>query len=391
MTKMTMQEFDVIVIGGSMTGSAMALGLARENYSVAVVDTFTPAPFQAGSEPDIRVSAISAASQMLLEQLGAWQRLETMRVCPYRRLSVWEGGARSDFFADDIPAPHLGHIIENTLIQRALYETLQQYNQVKWFNAELAGISGQGKKRVTLSDGTEITATVIIGADGARSIARRQLGIGTSGWQYKQQALAISIKTDAPQQDITWQNFVATGPMAFLPLYDGYASLVWYHHPQKVQWLKSLSDSELKVQVQQEFPSELVDFNILCRASFSLTRMHASDYVSENAVLIGDAAHTINPLAGQGLNLGFKDVDCLLRELQDNSWLDDGDKLGQALDRYQRKRRPDNLLMMSAMDVIYNVFSNDILPVRHLRRLGLRLAQHGGPVKKQLTRYAMGI
>ncbi|WP_229748108.1 FAD-dependent monooxygenase [Lacimicrobium alkaliphilum] len=388
---MTMQEFDVIVVGGSMTGSAMALGLARQNYSVAVVDPLTPDPYQAGSQPDIRVSAINAASRLLLEQLGAWEVLEAMRVCPYRRLSVWEDDARTDFTADDIAAPYLGHIIENTLIQRALYETLQQFSQTKWFSAELKALSGQDKNQVTLSDGTELSAGLLIGADGAHSKVRRQLGIGTSGWQYKQQALAVSIKTDAPQQDITWQNFVATGPMAFLPLYDGYGSLVWYHQSEQIQRLKTLSDSDLKTEIKQAFPSELMDFDILSRASFPLTRQHASGYVSNSAVLIGDAAHTINPLAGQGLNLGFKDVACLLAKLEDKIWLKDNHQLGQALSHYERKRRPDNLLMMSAMDVIYKTFSTEILPVTQLRRLGLRLAQHAGPLKKQVTRYAMGL
>jgi 3-demethoxyubiquinol 3-hydroxylase len=391
LTKKTMQKFDVIVIGGSMTGAAMALGLARQNYSVAVIEPHIPVPFTADALPDIRVSAISAASQALLEQLGAWQGLAAMRVCPYRHLSVWEEGARTDFTADDIPASHLGHIIENSLIQRALYEALQQCRRVQWFSTELAHLIAQGRNTVTLTDGSEISAALLIGADGGRSKVRQQLGIGTCGWQYKQQALALSVKTYAPQQDITWQQFLPSGPMAFLPLYDGYASLVWYHQAEQIERLQALPDSDLKAEVKQTFPSELVDFDILARASFPLTRQHASEYVSNNAVLIGDAAHTINPLAGQGLNLGFKDVACLLAELEDNGWLDDTHKLGQALSRYERKRRPDNLLMMSAMDLIYKTFSTDILPIRQLRRSGLRLAQHAGPLKKQVTRYAMGL
>ncbi|ALT00379.1 2-octaprenyl-3-methyl-6-methoxy-1,4-benzoquinol hydroxylase [Lacimicrobium alkaliphilum] len=386
-----MQKFDVMVIGGSMTGAAMALGLARQNYSVAVVEPHMPAPFAADSVPDIRVSAISAASRTLLEQLGAWQSLEAMRVCPYRRLSVWEDGARTDFTAEDIPARQLGHIIENSLIQRALYEVLQQSSRVKWFNAGLDCFVEQNTNNVILTDGSEISAALLIGADGGHSKVRQQLGIGICGWQYKQQALAVSVKTHAPQQDITWQQFVPSGPMAFLPLYDGYASLVWYHQAEQIQWLKALSDSDLKTEIKQAFPAELMDFDILSRASFPLSRQHASEYVTNNAVLIGDAAHTINPLAGQGLNLGFKDVACLMTELEDKSWLDSAHQLGQALTRYERKRRPDNLLMMSAMDVIYKTFSTEILPVTQLRRLGLRLAQHAGPLKKQVTRYAMGI
>lgn len=391
MTEKTMQKFDVMVIGGSMTGAAMALGLARQGYSVAVVEPHMPVPFATDSLPDIRVSAISAASEALLERLGAWQGLAAMRVCPYRRLSVWEDGARTDFTAADIPASHLGHIIENSLIQRALYEALQQCSRVQWFNAGLDRFVDQNTNTVILTEGSEISATLLVGADGGHSKVRQQLGIGVCGWQYKQQALAVSVKTCAPQQDITWQQFVPSGPMAFLPLCEGYASLVWYHQAEQIQRLKTLSDSDLKTEIKQAFPSELVDFDILSRAAFPLSRQHASEYARHNTVLIGDAAHTINPLAGQGLNLGFKDVACLLAELEDKSWLDGTYQLGKALSRYERKRRPDNLLMMSAMDVIYKAFSTDALPVRQLRRCGLRLAQHAGPVKKQVTRYAMGL
>ncbi len=374
-----------------MTGAAMALGLARQGYAVAVIDPNIPAPFDPADEPDIRVSAISVASQTLLEKLGAWKYLSEMRVCPYRRLSVWEGDAQTDFRADDIGATHLGHIIENRLIQRALYEALQEYPQVSWLTTELSCVAETDGITVTTKDGNHLIASLLIGADGAQSAVRREVGIGTSGWQYKQQAFAVGVKTHAPQQDITWQCFVPTGPMAFLPLYDGYASLVWYHHPEHINQLKQLDDEALKQRICEAFPSQLVDFDILSRAAFGLTRMHANAYFRGRSVLIGDAAHTINPLAGQGLNLGFKDVACLLEELEPIAWKDDDDALQRALRHYQRKRKPDNLLMMSAMDAIYKTFSNDILPARLARNLILNLAQRSGPVKDKVMKYAMGL
>ncbi|MDU0354862.1 FAD-dependent monooxygenase [Paraglaciecola aquimarina] len=221
--------------------------------------------------------------------------------------------------------------------------------------------------------------------------------IGVIGWQYAQQALGISIKTNTDTQDITWQQFTTDGPLAFLPLYDGFGSLVWYNTAENIRWLKSLSNEKLKQEIVQTFPAELVDFEVLATASFRLTRMHANRYFKGHVVLVGDAAHTINPLAGQGVNLGFKDVTALLQSL-DKSTAKFGHQQAlnavnrqQWLTAYQSARRLDNGLMMSAMDSLYGVFSNDFPPFSIIRNLGLKLANRSGPLKKQALKYAMGI
>jgi 2-octaprenyl-3-methyl-6-methoxy-1,4-benzoquinol hydroxylase len=346
-----------------------------------------PAAFVQDTPPDMRVSAISVTSEQLLGRLGAWSHIEAMRLCSYRRLSVWEkGNCRTDFNCADIQCEHLGHIVENSVVQLGLHQALASYDKIQWFTqSPVENIVLQGTPVVQLADGEQINCNILIGADGLNSVVRQAANIGTKGWQYSQQALAIQIKTHSAQQDITWQQFTPSGPLAFLPLYDNYASLVWYHSADSVQRLKSLAPDKLKQQIVANFPDELVDFDILQVASFPITRMHANQYVKKNVMLIGDSAHCINPLAGQGVNLGFKDVAALLECLEKYS------TVSQALQAYQQARRADNLIMMSAMDVIYATFSQSNPLVKLCRNLGLKLANASGPIKHQVMKYAMGL
>ncbi|AWL11490.1 2-octaprenyl-3-methyl-6-methoxy-1,4-benzoquinol hydroxylase [Saliniradius amylolyticus] len=386
------QQFDCVVVGAGMVGAATALGLARQGRSVALVEPAMPETFRASQLPDLRVSAISAASQRLLEELGAWQAIADMRLQPYRRLAVWEEPqARTEFNAVDINRNHLGHIIENRVVQLGLHQALSDYTNVTWFDAGFAELSmGPGQAAVSLNNGELLTAKLVIGADGAQSRVRQAAGIGTTGWQYRQHALAITVKTQDLAQDITWQQFFPSGPRAFLPLFDGYASLVWYDAPETVQRLEQLSHAQLKQAIMETFPDELVDFEVTDKASFPLTRMHAQHYFSGRTVILGDAAHTINPLAGQGVNLGFKDVGTLL-SVVDSIELSEADALEKSLRQFAHKRRPDNLLMMTAMDSFYKTFSNDLALMKALRNAALTLAERSGPIKNQVMRYAMGL
>jgi 2-octaprenyl-3-methyl-6-methoxy-1,4-benzoquinol hydroxylase len=388
-----MQLFDVIVVGGGMVGSATALGLVRQGLTVALVEQHMPEAFSPQQAPDMRVSALSAASEKLLIELGAWDFIQQMRLCPYRRLAVWEDSdCRTEFNARDIGVTHLGHIVENRVVQLGIHQALRQHQSITWVsNNTIAQIYLTGSPVIEFTGGQQIQAKLLIGADGAQSKVCTAANIGTQGWQYAQQAMGIKIKTCASQSDITWQQFCADGPKAFLPLYDGYASLVWYNSVAQIQRLKSLNKARLKQDIQQHFPAELADFEILDSACFPLTRMHANQYVKGNVLLIGDAAHSINPLAGQGVNLGFKDVGALLDAVQQNSQDLTEFNASSRLKQYEQVRRRDNLLMMTTMDVIYSAFSNDITPLKMLRNLGLKLADNSGPLKQQVMKYAMGL
>ncbi|MFT5923913.1 MAG: 2-octaprenyl-3-methyl-6-methoxy-1,4-benzoquinol hydroxylase [Paraglaciecola sp.] len=391
--------FDFCVVGGGMVGSAMALGLAKIGFNVAIIEPSMPELFDSKQAPDLRVSAISITSETLLQDLGAWAHIKNMRLCPYKRLSVWDKpSCRTDFDCKAIEQPHLGHIIENRLVQLGLHAAISDNKNVVFYeNLKVTDITSTDVSKVTLEDSQIIQAKVLIGADGGNSAVRDAANIGVQGWQYAQQALGIQIKTNAVQQDITWQQFTPNGPLAFLPLYDGFASLVWYHNAQDIRHLKSLSKIKLKQHILKHFPDDLVDFEVLDVAGFPLTRMHANQYFKGNTVLIGDAAHTINPLAGQGVNLGFKDVSALLSVIKqvltihDHTTILQPSHYCQWLKKYEIARRRDNLVMMSAMDLLYSTFSNNNIPLKMLRNIGLKLVNHSGPIKINAMKYAMGL
>ncbi|QHJ09802.1 2-octaprenyl-3-methyl-6-methoxy-1,4-benzoquinol hydroxylase [Paraglaciecola mesophila] len=383
--------FDFCIVGGGMVGATTALGLAQKGFSVALVETHLPEPFTTDDEPDMRVSAISVTSQLLLASLGAWQHIAHMRTCSYRRLSVWENiTARTDFDCADIHADRLGYIVENRILQLGIHQALANLPNVTWFTkSDITMIdTGHASHRfpeIHFADKSLLTCKWIIGADGLHSKVRSAANIGTQGWQYRQQALAIQVVTHAAPQDITWQQFIPSGPVAFLPMYEQFASLVWYNTNDNIRRLKALSPSALKQEIKQAFPDELVDFDVLKTAHFPLMRMHANQYVKNNVVLVGDAAHAINPLAGQGVNLGFKDVAALL------DCIDGRSPSVDCMHKYEAKRRRDNLLMMSAMDAIYGTFKQSNPLIKTLRNLGLTLANNGGPIKHQVMKYAMGL
>ncbi|MBL0709428.1 MAG: FAD-dependent oxidoreductase [Colwellia sp.] len=432
-----MSDFDCVVIGGGMVGAASALALAEQGLRVAVVEKYQPDAFTNEQTLDLRVSAISLGSQFLLEQLGAWSQIKQWRVCPYKRLGVWEKEfAYTEFNAADIKQPYLGHIVENRLIQLALWQQIAEHDRVTLFCPEQLVDIKQDNDKVTvilqsllpqshLSQSTSsqnpstkktstknivtksITAKLLIGADGANSQVRQLVNIGITTWDYQQSAMLINVETAQGQQDITWQQFFPTGPVAFLPLAKkqvdqvdnvGYASLVWYHQRDEIKRLAALSNTQLQQEVLAHFPkrlSELGELKVIDKAAFPLTRRHANTYQHNRVLLLGDAAHTINPMAGQGVNLGFKDVKALQNviacAIADGKCWSNIDVLAQ----YEKVRRKDNLLMQSTMDALYFGFSHPSPLIKTLRNVSL-LALNKVPfvnsvVKNKALAYACGI
>ncbi|WP_114327388.1 FAD-dependent monooxygenase [Candidatus Colwellia aromaticivorans] len=415
-----MKHFDCVVVGGGMVGAASALTMAQLGLRVALVEQFEPEPYSPEQDLDLRVSAISLASQHLLEQVGAWSQVIQWRACPYKRLGVWEQAyAYTEFNADDIEQKQLGHIVENRLLQLALWQEIKTQTNIDLFCPHnLINLSQEESqvsltlKNITSLSQTNITAKLVIAADGANSHVRKMVDIGITSWDYQQSAMLINVKTEKPQQDITWQKFFSTGPVAFLPLtraplaevglseennaeQGGYASLVWYHQRDEIKRLSALSNQQLQQEVMTAFPKRLGQIEVIAKGSFPLTRRHANSYQSKRVLLLGDAAHTINPMAGQGVNLGFKDVKALQTVIASaigngECWHDIN-----VLGRYESMRRKDNLLMMSTMDALYHSFSHPSSIVKTLRNVSL-LAISKVPfintaVKNKALAYACGI
>lgn len=383
-----MSKYDVAVIGGGMVGAAVAIGFAKQGRSVLVVEGKEPEAFTPEQPMDIRVSAISEHSVEILESLGAWQAISDMRVCPYRRLETWEHpDCRTRFHSDELNMERLGYIVENRLIQLGLWAEFEKYPNLTLRCPEtLQHIEFSAAPQVTLSSGECFTADLVVGADGANSKVRALAGIGITAWDYRQHCMLINVETELPQQDITWQQFNPTGPRSFLPLCGHQGSLVWYDSPKRIKQLCGMSTEQLRQEVLSHFPAELGDVKVLQFGSFPLTRRHAQSYYKQGCVLVGDSAHTINPLAGQGVNLGFKDVEALLEVTEGQQTLS-----MDVLKQYERKRRPDNLLMQSGMDFFYKSFSNELAPLKFVRNAALKVAEKSGPIKAQVLKYALGL
>lgn len=388
-----MKTQDIIIIGGGMVGAAAALGLAKQGLNIALIEKNPLPSFDANAAYDLRISAISITSVKLLEELGAWQAISQLRVCPYDGLETWEiEGFNTAFHATEIGLDKLGFMVENNAIQLGLWQALNQYpncRQAVGFSQISANYHEQ-LWTVTVDEQT-FTAPLLIAADGANSQVRSWAGIGLTSWQYRQHCLLATVKTELPQQSVTWQQFFPSGPRAFLPLSEHNGCVVWYDAPQRIAQLKQLSSEKLTAEIQQHFPARLGKVEVVNAASFPLTRQHAQHYVKNGVVLIGDAAHTINPLAGQGVNLGFKDVQVLLEVIEQAVKKGENFANEVVLKRYEHKRKPDNLFMQTGMDVFYKAFKTELLPVKVARNLGLVLAEKITPLKKKALRYAIGL
>ncbi len=389
-----MRRYDVIVVGGGMVGATLACCLGNTKLKVALIEEKPPCPFASDQPLDLRVSAISIASRRIFEGVGAWNLIAVMRLCPFRRMKVWEITDGTEFRSRDIQYPELGYIVENRVIQLGLLQRLEEFTNVNVLcPAKPVRIDyyPQGSK-IGLENGDLLEARLIVAADGGNSQIRQAAGIGVTAWDYEQWALVLTVETAYGQQDITWQRFTENGPQAFLPLPGPHASLVWYQRPEEVRRLKSLDDGELLEALYEAFPRELGDVvQILDRGSFPLRRQHAQRYVKQGVALIGDAAHMIHPLAGQGVNIGLLDAAALAQVLV--AACEQGKDFGslEVLKGYEAMRRRDNLIMMTAMDLFYRVFGTSSLPLKVLRNLGLNLAQKLHPARLAVMRYAMGL
>ncbi|MFC3095958.1 2-octaprenyl-3-methyl-6-methoxy-1,4-benzoquinol hydroxylase [Alteromonas sediminis] len=389
-------KYDFCVVGGGMVGSAMALAVAALGHQVAWVSGPSVKPFNPVSEPDVRMSALSKGSIDFLMGLDAWSYVTAMRCKQYDTLTVWEGDASpASFYAREMGSDYLGYFVENRLVQLACEQALSHYSNVhRVADCQVVSCEGTAPIRVALQNGDTIEANWLIGADGGRSVVRHQAGILTSGWQYTQQAMGIIVELTEDSGSETWQQFHPTGPRALLPMHDKFAALIWYDDAHRLKAISALNENHLVKEITANFPARLPAIDrVVSFAQFPLTRMHARTYMSGNTLLVGDAAHLVNPLAGQGVNMGFGDAKCLAKVMGEYNPHSPYaavfvDKLKTA---FAQKRRRENTTMMLTLDAVYNVFKVPAEPVRLLRQLGLFAAHRSGPLKTAALKRAAGL
>lgn len=399
----SVQHFDILVVGGGMIGSALSLGLSQQGWRVGLIegasaDALLAPPEQASGVEDFepRVSAISLASARLLDDLGAWQRVLSGRHCSYREMTVWDGDGtgRIHFDAAELHAQSLGTIVENRHIVRALFEAIANSTVTLIDGARVSGWSRTSG--VALEDGRQVTAELVVGADGAMSRMRQWSGLATREWDYDQQAIVCTVRTRQPHRFTAWQRFSPTGPLAFLPLQsetgdDHFCSIVWSQDTREARRLMALEPEAFRQELEAAIERELGEVVAVSqRFAFPLRQRHAKDYVADGLALVGDAAHTIHPLAGQGANLGYGDVRALLEELGRARTLGLAPDDALVLARYQRRRKGENLTMMAAMEGFKQLFSRDELPIRWLRNTGMRWLDKLAPLKNRIAAEAMG-
>ncbi len=391
---------DLLIVGAGMVGSALALALRDSGLNILVVDggPLTVKPFVADAPFEARVSALSIASQRILERLGVWDGIVARRASPYSDMHVWDGSGtgKVHFSASSVHAEVLGHIVENRVVQDALVERLHDSNIGLLADARLEQMRHSGDDwLLTLSDGRTLRAPLVVAADGANSTVRRMTGTATREWDYLHHAIVTSVRTADSHRKTAWQRFTDDGPLAFLPLDregEHWCSIVWSVTPEQSERLMKLDDERFCRELENAFEGCLGQvISADSRVCVPLRQRHAKRYVAPGLALIGDAAHTIHPLAGQGVNLGFLDAAVLAEVLR--SAVERGERLAdeRVLSRYERRRMPHNLALMAAMEGFERLFQADALPVRLLRNAGLKMVDHSAEAKALFVRQALGL
>lgn len=394
-------QADLIIVGAGMVGSALALALKDSGLDILLIDgsPLSVKPFDAEAAFEPRVSALSAASQRILDRLGAWPGVVARRASPYGEMQVWDGTGTGaiHFSAASVHADVLGHIVENRVVQDALLEPLHDSGIGLMPNARLEHLRHSGDDwLLTLVDGRQLRAPLVIAADGANSAVRRLAGCATREWDYLHHAIVTSVRCEQPHRRTAWQRFTDDGPLAFLPLDrqgdEHWCSIVWSVTPEEAQRLMALDDEAFCSALGEAFEHRLgrVEHSDP-RLCIPLRQRHAKRYVEPGLALIGDAAHTIHPLAGQGVNLGFLDAAVLAEVLLHAHAR--GERLAdeKVLSRFERRRMPYNLGMMAAMEGFERLFQADPLPLRWLRNAGLRWVNQQPEAKALFVRQALGL
>ncbi|XP_010550835.1 PREDICTED: ubiquinone biosynthesis monooxygenase COQ6, mitochondrial isoform X2 [Tarenaya hassleriana] len=452
------QQHDIAIVGGGMVGIALAASLASKpltkHLNVAIIDN-NPLLGRRniigkGDPPDPRVSTVTPATISFFKDIGAWQYVEQHRHAYFDKMQVWDytGLGYTRYNARDVDKDVLGCVVENKVLQSSLLSCVQDSDLQKTIyparlssmdmlpSSSLSGLGGapsttdlymRGRlAKLELTDGNNVYAKLVVGADGSKSRVRELAGIKTTGWNYSQNAIICTVE-HAVENHTAWQRFLPNGPIALLPVGDKYSNIVWTMDPKEASDRKSMSEDEfikalndaldhgygphpetttssrgdlgvlswfsgvgtVSAKERFEIPPKVVKLSSE-RMAFPLSLRHAKDYASKRVALIGDAAHTVHPLAGQGVNLGFADASALSKAITEGIAL--GTDIGEAnlLRRYERERKSENIAMMAVLDGFQKLYSVDLGPLNVMRAVGFHGAQYISPLKRRIISYASG-
>ena len=386
-------KFDVIVAGAGMVGACAALSLADSGFRVALIE---PARINYGSATgkdhyDERLSAISPESRRILTRLGVWAELDAGRVCDYDQMFIWHenGDARIRFDSVELARDNLGSIIENQNILRALLSACEAQSAIEWFTPDaIESITENSEIRLALKlgSGVELEADLLLAADGRGSSTRALIGLDTIGGSYDQVAIVANVKTELPHQHTAWQRFLSSGPLAMLPLANGESSIVWSSDTELAGQLLAMDDDSFCDALGQAFEHKLGAVESTGkRLSFPLGWHSCEQWLQGRALLIGDAAHGVHPLAGQGVNLGFSDVDLLTRLIGglEKPWR------RARLRQFERQRKSETAMATHLFSSLKWLYGSDNVALNRLRNLGMQLVQDNAWCRRLLMQQAI--
>jgi 2-octaprenylphenol hydroxylase len=390
-----MRTFDIVVVGGGIVGLTQALALHKTGLSVAVVES-NPSQGLPSGEPQLRVSALTLATENIFRGLGVWSHLDDARITAYQSMYVWDQDSFANiaFTAEQVSQTQLGYIVENKNIRHALWLQAEQSANIEILAAKITKLSfGQQECFITLADDTHLTARLVIGADGPNSIVKKQASLAQTFWDYDQHAIVATVKTAEPHNHTARQVFTPSGPLAFLPLWDDHqCSIVWSQDQAKAAEILALPDDEFNKALTTAFDCNLGLCELIStKQSYPLKMQYARQWVRDRVAIVGDAAHTIHPLAGQGANLGISDAAALAQQI--SLLVEQGKDFGLArnLRPFERWRKTETVKMIAAMEGFKRMFSGNHPLKKLVRDAGLSLANHSSKTKQKIIQQAMGL
>lgn len=391
-----MQSYDVVIVGGGIVGLTVALTLASGELNVAVIDAQS-GDTALSDKPELRVSTFTLATQTVMQNLGVWPLLAQERLCAYEHMSVWDQDsfAKISFSHQDVDQAYLGNVVENQNLCRALWLKAEQSPQVTMLapNKISKMVFGQQESFLTLDDDTMLTARLVVGADGANSMVRQKANLPLTFWDYEHHSIVATIKTELPHDNTARQVFTPKGPLAFLPLWDAqHCSIVWSQQEPAATALLALNDAAFEKALMAAFDMRLGRCELVsARKSFPLKMRYARQWVTDRVALVGDAAHTIHPLAGQGANLGIMDGVALAEQVI--KMAEQGKDIGltKNLRAYERWRKTEAVKMIATMESFKRLFDGANPVQKLVRDIGLNTMNQLPKAKQKIVQHAVGL